>query len=471
MSETIPLIEFETEYPKLYEILVNGNPIYAALRDGVNVAVNSGDSGGGSKLDSDAGGVSVRRIIDSFFKLKRLKKVKTLIFTSSVYRRDKGRNLAAEYLMDKYPDAVVFEWPSRNESFDFAYFKDALKDKYCPLEWYLIKFKLYMLLHKKEYNRCCDECRAKLAEIFPENTESLPENHRRAIEYIKAEMPNSYAVTVISQSIFRKIFKKYQNIEFAVDFWGSARENIIPVLPGKPQSVELQHGIITKIHPGYIYPKYVNDLELDFFKRTLLVYGNKTKEMLTEDSIFDPDKVEVIGNPRIIKYKQEFNVVEEERNLILFTSQPYEQDGVGKEYYTTVIGFLAEIENYITKNKELQKYKLAVKLHPRETNHAIEIYNRSLPEIPVYDNTSELYELINSSYIQITASSTSLYEAAELGVPTVIIEYEKDINSIYGFTPLVIKQNNIGNVLDIVFSPERYKAYLIEVQKKTKEYM
>lgn len=465
MSETNPLIEFETEYPKLYEILVNGNPVYAALRDGANAALNGG-VGEGNNFCADSGRVSVRRVIDSFVKLKKLKKARTLIFNSSVYRRDKGRNLAAEYLMDKYPDAVVFEWPSRNEGFDFAYFEDALKDKYCPLEWYLIKYKIYMLLHKKEYNRYCDECRAKLAEIFPENTESLPENHRRAIEYIKVEMPNSYAVTIISQNIFRKIFKKYQNIEVAVDFWGSARENIIPVLPGKPQSVELQHGIITRNHPGYIYPKHVKDLNLDFFKRNLLVYGNKTKEILTKDSIFGPDKIEVIGNPRIIKYKKEFKVTEEERNLILFTSQPFEQDGKGFGYYDSVLPYLRVLADWVRNKNNL---RLAIKLHPREPDSIRERYLREIPECEVYGSSKDLYELLNKTYIHVTANSTTLYEASVFGAPTLTIKYaEYDAHDLFGEN--VIQASAPNELMECIVRIENsYQNYLAYLQMISEE--
>ena len=467
MSETIPLIEFETEYPKLYEILVNGNPIYAALRDGVNVAVNGGGAGEGSNMASESGKVSFRRIIDSFVKLKRFKKAKTLIFTSAVYRRDRGRNLAAEFLMDKYPDAVVFEWPARNEGFDFAYFKDSLKDRYCPLEWYLIKYKLYMRLHRKEYDRYCDECRRKLTDIFPENTGDVPDNHRRAIEYIKAEMPNSYAVTIISQNIFRKLFSKYGNIEYAVDFWGSARENIIPVLPGKPQSVELQHGIITRIHPGYIYPKFVKELNLDFFKRTLLVYGNKTKEMLTEDSIFDPDRIEVIGNPRIIKYKQEFKVSAEERNLILFTSQPFEQDGKGFGYYDTVMPYLKELVQWTKKNRG---YTLAVKLHPREPDSIKELYIHEIPECVVFGNANDLYELLNKTYIHITANSTTLYEAAEFGAPTITVKYaEYDAHDLFGAD--VIQANSPNELAEYMENIQNgFQQYLTYLQTISEDY-
>ena len=473
MSETIPLIEFETEYPKLYEILVNGNPIYAALRDGVNVAVNGGGAGEGSNMASESGKVSFRRIIDSFVKLNRFKKAKTLIFTSAVYRRDRGRNLAAEFLMDKYPDAVVFEWPARNEGFDFAYFKDSLKNRYCPLEWYLIKYKLYMRLHRKEYDRYCDECRVKLADIFPENSDDIPDNHRRAIEYIKAEMPNSYAVTIISQNIFRKLFSKYGNIEYAVDFWGSARENIIPVLPVKPQSVELQHGIITRIHPGYIYPKFVKELNLDFFKRTLLVYGNKTKEMLTEDSIFDPDRIEVIGNPRMQKYKTELLQNTDKRNLILFASQTYESDGTGKNYYDTVIPLLQHIEKKIIRENSWHNYRLGIKLHPREGTNAIRIYRNALSHSEVFDNASQLYDLLGESFVQLTVSSTTLFEAAELGTPTIMFEYNGiTAKTAYGFDVRSIRNNSDADILlDQLLDKEDYNKYLEYIIEKSREHL
>ena len=466
MSDKNPLILFETEYPQLYEILVNGNPIYAALRDGVNAALNGDDTGTGDSFSGESGRISIKRILDGISKLKRFKTARTLIFTSAVYRRDKGRNLAAEYLMDRYPDAVVFEWSSRNEGFDFAYFKDKLKDRYCPLEWYLIKYKLYMLLHKKEYQSYCDECRKKLSEIFPENTDNLPENHKRAIKYIKAEMPNSYAVTIISQNIFRKLFKKYQSIEYAVDFWGSARENIIPVLPGDPQSVELQHGIITAIHPGYIYPQFVKELNLDFFKRTLLVYGNKTKELLTENSVFLPDKVEVIGNPRIMKYKREFPIHKEKRNLILFTSQPFEQDGKGYHYYDTVIPFLEEITEW-TKNHP--KYKLMIKLHPREPENVRDIYLKKIPSCTVVGSSSELYDLLLQTYIHITANSTTLYEAALFGAPTITVKYDKyDARELFG--ERVLQADNpteMPLMMDRLIHDERsaYLDYLVNVSR------
>lgn len=470
MTQIEKLIQFETEYPRLYDVKVNGVPVYAALRDGVNARINGGEVQE-SSFESEQGKISLRRVIDSFFKLKRFKKAKSAVFASAVYRRDKGRNLAAEFLMDKYPDTVVFEWPSRNESFDFAYFTDKNRDKYCPLEWYLIKYKLYMRLHRKEYQHYCDECKALLADILPENTDDLPQNYQCAVDYLKSEMPGSYATTIISQKLFKKLFGKYKNLEHAVDFWGSARENIIPVLPGNPESIELQHGIITKVHPGYVYPDFVKSEDNRFFGRTLLVFGEKVKDILTEDSIFRKEQIEVVGNPRIIKYKKEFPIKEEERNLIMFASQPYEQSGVGVNYYKTIINYLKRVQAFLNNNK-LDNYILCVKLHPREDNKVKEIYESEIENIKVYDNSSQLYDILNRCFIQLTVSSTTLYEAAEFDVPTVVFEYNNtEFKDIFGFLPLVINGENLDDVLRLIFDNKQREHYTSKLKEDSKNYM
>ena len=472
MTQIEKLIKFEIEYQGLYDVRVNGVPVYAALRDVVNARVN-GVEAQESSFESEHGKVSFRRVIDSVFKLKKYKKAKTAVFTSSVYRRDKGRNLAAEFLMDKYPDTVVFEWPARNESFDFAYLTDNNRDKYCPLEWYLIKYKLYKRLHRKEYQQYCNECIALLDNILPEKTDDLPRNFKTAIEYLKSAMPDSFAETKLSQKLFKKLFRKYKNLEHAIDFWGSARENIIPVLPGNPESVELQHGIITKGHPGYIYPEFVRVEDDRFFGRTLLVYGEKVKEILTQNSIFKPEQIEVIGNPRIIKYKKEFPVQEEERNLILFASQPYEQSRVGTNYYQSMIDYLRFVQKYLEEKSLSNSFKLCIKLHPREENSVKKIYTKSLGNIDVFDNSSQLYEILNNTFLQLTVSSTTLYEAALFGVPTALFSYKNgNFDDVFGFSTFVVSSyDDVKKMLDILFNKDTYDRYVCYLQEQTRYFM
>ena len=153
MKQESELFAFENKYPFLYEILVGGVPIYTSYRDAIVQILRDGTEAVSSVQAQGKDGISIKRIISGFFKKRKFKKKQTLIFTPTIYRRDKGRNLAAEYLMDKYPSACVFEWSSRNAEYDNAYFTDVNKDKYCPLDYFSVRLKLYSLFHKKEYAR------------------------------------------------------------------------------------------------------------------------------------------------------------------------------------------------------------------------------------------------------------------------------------------------------------------------------
>lgn len=467
------LFGFEEKYPFLYDIAVNSVPIYTCYRDGVLACLQQSGQVQSSACEEEKGRVFPRRILEGAVKLLRLRKSRTLIFTSSMYRRDKGRNLAAEFLMDKYPDAVVFEWPSRTEAYDAAYFSDAKKDRYCPLDFYIICYRLYIKVFRNKYNKLTEECRRQLEEAFEQVTETSSESEKAAISYLLESLPDSYAATACSHAVFRRLFAGYKGVEYAVDFWGSARENIIPVLPGAPESIELQHGIITGYHPGYIYPEFVKARKSRFFGRTLLVYGEKTKQLLTEKSIFGENQIEVIGNPRIKAYKKLYPMQETERKLILFTSQPYEQDGVGTGFYKNAITYLQEIQKLLQIDNAWHGYRLGIKLHPRENDSVKALYEKALPDVQIYGNASQLYELLHKSWLQVTVSSTSLYEAAEFGTATVCICYGKtDHVQIYGFQPIIAEESGcIERVLCELRDAARYGEYVDFLKEQTKQYI
>lgn len=463
------LFAFEAKYPFLYDICINGVPVYTCHRDGVLARLQGLKAQ--QPLPVEKGKVYPKRIWDSFVKFSRLKKKQTLIFTASLYRRDSGRNLAAEYLLQQYPDGAVFEWPSRVDAYDRAYFADPLKERYCPMEWYILLYKFYLKLNRRKYRKWAEECTAQLKEGFAGKSAERSEE-KQAIEYLLAELPQTYAATACSHELFRKLFKKYKNVRYAIDFWGSARENIIPVLPGKPESIELQHGIITTYHPGYMYPDFVKDCKTDFFRRTLLVYGEKTRKQLTEDSIFAPEKVQVIGNPRIKMYKACFAPKETDRKLLLFASQPYEQDGVASGYYDTVIGYLEKVQDMLTQDPNWAGYRLGIKLHPRENNGVAELYEKALPGVKVYDNASQLYTLLAESFVQLTVSSTSLYEAAEFDTPTIITYFEgQDPERIFGFPVWTMESpEQAAFMLNKLRGNENYEQYLRYLKEQSVQY-
>lgn len=472
MSRREQLFAFENKYPFLYDLEVNGVPLYTCYRDGVLACLQEGKTAQPTAYAQEKGRIFLHRIVDSAVKLLSFRGKKTLIFTSAMYRRDQGRNLAAEYLLGQYPDGVVFEWPHRVEAYDRAYFADENRDKYCPLDFYLVIYKLYGRIFKRKYDAMARQCQAELTAAFQKASAPENEQERAAVNYLLKHLPESYGQTACSQAVFRWLFKGYKQVRYAIDFWGSARENIIPVLPGQPESIELQHGVITAYHPGYVYPDYVKGKHSRFFGRTVLVYGEKTKQLLTEESVFSQEQIRVIGNPRIIRYKALYTPQDTKRRLILFTSQPYEQDGVAEGYYDTVIGYLRKLKEILAEPK-WEGYELAVKLHPRENNGAMELYRAALPDMPVHGNASQLYELLGESFLQVTVSSTSLYEAAEFDTPTVVVDFAgEDHRAIFGFDPWKAeKPEDLSGIMDKLYDPAGNAAYTAFLKQETRNYM
>ena len=472
MGQKELLFAFEDKYRFLYDIEVNGVLIYTCLRDGVCARLQ-GNTEELSSVNNEKGRIFIRRVIDSGRKIYRFRKKKTLIFTSSVYRRDKGRNLAAEYLMQKYPDAVVFEWPSRNEVYDASYFTDDNKDKYCPLELYLVIYKLYIRIFRKQYSRLYEECKDTLVSAFANSYAQVDEHEHKAIEYLMTTMPESYAITTMSQAIFKKLFRKYRQAKYAIDFWGSARENIIPVLQGNPESIELQHGVITSSHPGYVYPEFVRGKQ-PFFQRCILVYGRSTKDILCNNSIFEERKVDIIGNPRIKMYLEEHRRETQERKYLLFTSQPYEQDFGFSGYYDTVFEFLRELKECIHSNVDYSDYKIAIKLHPRENENIKKRYAEVLgDDVEYFGSDKDLYGLLSQTFIHFTVNSTVLYEAAEFGCPTIIFPYGKfDMKQMFGeHIRIVSTKQGMVQCLEELSDVQEYDKYLKYLVQITKEFM
>lgn len=464
MNLITALLEFEEKYSFLYDELVGGVAVYTCLRDDVAGRLVGQKLNDTKLIPEEKGKIFVKRFYHTFSKWRKYKSCKTVIFTSSVYRRDKGRNLTAELLIERYKDAVVFEWPSRDENFDRAYFDDKLP--YVPLDGYLILYKLYRLLHKREISKAIRENRVRLKEKFalqPPETNG----EKCAVDYLLDTLPESLVTTMISQKIFKWMFRNYKNIQYAVDFWGSGRENIIPVLFGKPKSIEQQHGLITKAHPGYIYPSFVRKSRSSLFNREILVYGEKTKHILCEDSIYNPSQIMVVGNPRIQMYKKIFSSETRQKKWVLFSSQTFEQDGTGSHYYDTVIPVLETLNSRLSKQG---RYALGIKLHPRESQSVAERYRKKLPNAVVFDKTSDLYEVLNESYFHLTSTSTVLFEAAEFGVPTAVIQYSQyDPVSTFGFDVLTVNgDEGMDKLCEILFDEKKYNFYLDSIIQKAR---
>ena len=302
------------------------------------------------------------------------------------------------------------------------------------------------------------ECRAHLKNQFDQQKIET-EEERRAVDYLLLALPYSVVMTHLSQRIFKWMFRKYQNIEYAIDFWGGGRENIIPVLQGHPTSVELQHGIITPIHPGYVYPDFVRNVNSSLFQRIILVFSQKEKKILTHNSVFKDEQIEVVGNPRIQMYKKIARDEGKRKKWVLFTSQPYEQDLPGCSYYGTMIPYLSQIKKMVEHDG---KFQLAIKLHPRENEAVKNRYEKELPGVKVFGSSAQLYEILSETHLHMTATSSTLFEALEFDVPTVTVQFGKyDPVKIYGVKTMHIdSMESVSAVWDDLSHKGRWDAYL-----------
>lgn len=80
-------------------------------------------------------------------------------------------------------------------------------------------YKIYSYIHRKEESILEGKCRQRLIDYFSKEKHCGRYSRKTCvIQMLIQEMPKSYASTAISQQLFRKLFRKYKSIEYAIDF-------------------------------------------------------------------------------------------------------------------------------------------------------------------------------------------------------------------------------------------------------------
>ena len=87
---------------------------------------------------------------------------------------------------------------------------------------------------------------------------------------------------------------------------------------------------------------------------------------------------------------------------------------------------------------------------------------RKLKDVIIFDNTSQLYDLLSHTFVQITVNSTTLYEAAAFGTPTITISFNGiNMKDEYGFDVWEIKElSDVRRYLNLLSSKDEYLKYL-----------
>jgi len=179
---------------------------------------------------------------------------------------------------------------------------------------------------------------------------------------------------------------------------------------------DLQHGILYSNKQDYIYNGKASSNLIDN-NIQLLISGTKYKEILlaSDTSGYFKNNSHVIGS----KVSDNICLHKKPNNNILVTLQ-FTDDHSKKQN----MNLLEELEEFIDNHPD---YKFYLKNHPRFNNeiNLSDLYKKKNTERATY-NFIEYVELCS---IHLTAYSTSVFECASFGIPTIFLtSLKKDFN-------------------------------------------
>lgn len=204
--------------------------------------------------------------------------------------------------------------------------------------------------------------------------------------------------------------------------------------------VELQHGMISKYHAAYNYPKLSRSSK--FIPDYIFTFGNYWNNFIKLP--ISSKKIISCGYPFFEQQKALYSKVHKKKQIVFLS-----QGTIGKK--------LSLFASKVAKNLD-KEYSIVFKYHPGEYSRD---YNTILnqPNIKSIKNEKPLYEILAESEMQIGVNSTSIIEGIGMQVPKTAIldwsghEYLKklinhknirkisSVESVYEFIKLDIKNH------------------------------
>lgn len=233
-----------------------------------------------------------------------------------------------------------------------------------------------------------------------------------------------YIGNIIKKIFFKKI--KFNNII-------TMSNSMVGIFRGIDNTINLydyQHGVIHSKHHGYIKNKKAA-FHIKKNNVKVLVYGEGFKQILeknTLDNYYKQNSI-VIG-----KKLSQININNKINNkIILFTLQLMSTDHsieIIQESKNIIENFLNQNKSFFEKND----ITLIFKPHPRCDKKDIpKEWEKKFSF--VYFSNSSLEELLNKSFLHITFSSSTVFEASERKIPTLFLKthFKNSLNSEYYF--------------------------------------
>ncbi|UMX47655.1 MAG: hypothetical protein L7H18_04400 [Candidatus Nealsonbacteria bacterium DGGOD1a] len=242
-------------------------------------------------------------------------------------------------------------------------------------------------------------------------------------------------------------------------------------------AIEMQHGIITNAHAGYIYSipqEYVFSKPLP---EKFMAHGRIYKDIiLASGNEFSSKDIVIAGNMRMEKFMRESLSGRE-----AIRKKVRQALGVDENAFLAVVssenlpkeGFARIMEETMAISEE--DLFICIKLHPAEDDWR-QAYGNILfhPRARfVTDGDIDLYELLVASDLHATTISTVFLECLALGIPNIIIESPNmgsvlDLVSYCGISPVKTAGEFVKEIHKIR-SDKNYKTGMIKKGKEIAE--
>jgi len=338
-----------------------------------------------------------------------------------------SRKLLGNFFYDIYMDPLydilggdyyVFEWTTPL-GYRKNYTKNIYSKNYVPIHIPLVskpslRLVLYKLI-KKSF--CCLKSDNCLGEIIAFVCRRTAISEKEFSKYIYDSLEIFFIMKDFFYHILKKmcpkaIFLRCGYGRFHMALAQACRELNIPC-------IELQHGIITKNHVGYVKKTYSKNR--DCLPEYILTYGNFFTDIIKKGTLFKLDRIITVGFPylnEVINSKKRLNkkfqsyISNFSINLFI-TSQWTVKNKIKK--------FVIDLSNEIDNSGK--NICIVFKPHPRDTEDysSLASYNN----IFVVDKFEDPYEIFKVVHIHSTAYSTCGIEALSFGVPNIFINIEE----------------------------------------------
>jgi hypothetical protein len=385
-------------------------------------------------------------IYDGFLFSFYSKKSKILGFSST-----ESRILFEDALFDIYLDPLydvfgsdlhIFEWPSESATRKKAkvYSKNYVPIFIPVLSSVSVDLALYKII--KKHPRIDSEDVLKDVILIYSKFLKCSYNKLKRDIYFSIVVFNSmrkFFVKFLNKTSTQAVFIRCGYGQFHMALAQACRSCNIP-------SIELQHGIISKHHAGYV--KNCSKGNMDCHPEYLLTYGLEFEKIAKNGNLFKSENVTTVGFPyieeRIERTKEIENdilkkFISKNKRNILVSSQWAEAE--------KILDFTIKLSQLLKEKNE--SIGVLFKPHPRDVNkYNMDKYNN----IFLVEKSEDIYKIFKVIDIHTTAWSTTGIEALLFGKPNIYLE---------------LGGTNIKNIIDIVDDQTTFAVDSVEEYYKT----